>query len=120
MKWIVILILVFSLFIFIMSNNKEDIFVDYVIDGDTFISEDRKIRIWGIDAPEKKEKGFDASTDYMNKLILNKILSCVEIDIDKYKRSVMRCYLGKEDIARLFVSKGFSRDYEYYSEGYYK
>lgn len=52
--------------------------VEKVLDGDTVIVNGEKIRLYGIDAPEKDQKSFGGepigewSRDYLKKLILNK------------------------------------------------
>ena len=37
------------------------VFSDRVIDGDTFVMDRTKIRIWGIDTPERDQPGYTAS-----------------------------------------------------------
>ena len=98
--------------------------VEYVVDGDTFVASGAEakninIRIWGIDTPEKHEPFYKAARNYLDDLIKDQVLECNLIDIDRYERSVMRCYLGDDDIGAIMVSKGLAVDYERFSKGYY-
>lgn len=104
----------------IPNSNTQTIEVKYVIDGDTFVSEDKtRIRIWGIDSPEKNEQFYTEAKETLSTLISNTILNCNLIDTDKYSRSVMRCYLNDKDIAKTMVEKGMAKDFRRYSDGYY-
>ena len=91
-----------------------------VIDGDTLIAEGRKIRIWGIDAPEKGDPAFRVSGWLLQSLVENKILICELINVDKYKRDVMKCNTDELDIGATMVKFGMARDYPRYSAGYYE
>lgn len=91
-----------------------------VIDGDTLIAGGRKIRIWGIDAPEKGDTAYRVSGWLLQSLVENKVLSCKFINTDKYKRDVMQCYAGEQDIGSSMVRFGMARDYARYSAGYYQ
>lgn len=101
------------------ENNPNALIYERVIDGDTFIASGKKIRLWGIDAPEKNEPESFAATLYLEVLLEQGKLLCNEIDIDKYERHVMRCYSGEEDIAASLVKNGMATDYKVYSKGYY-
>lgn len=90
-----------------------------VIDGDTFVSNGQKIRLWGIDAPEKEDTYFFASKLYLETILESATFTCYYIDTDRYKRFVMRCYSGKDDIASYMVRMGLAKDYKQYSKGYY-
>ena len=43
--------------------------LERVIDGDTFAGSRRKIRLWGIDAPEKDEPEYLAATLYLEVIL---------------------------------------------------
>jgi len=94
-------------------------FLDRVIDGDTFVSNGQKIRLWGIDAPEKEDPYFFASKLYLETILEGAPFSCYYINTDRYKRFVMRCYSGEHDIASDMVRMGLAKDYKKYSKGYY-
>ena len=91
-----------------------------VIDGDTFVANKRRIRVWGINAPEKNEPAFTASGWLLQALMKDGTLTCKLVDIDKYKREVMHCLIDGLDIAAMMVKMGMARDYAKYSGGYYQ
>lgn len=111
------------------TMQRETITVDIVIDGDTFITHTGdKIRVWGINAPERFQYGYKVATQRL-KHIINQApsLSCLERDIDTYGRKVMQCQLenhthgtqSTHDIGALMVKSGWAYDFRRYSKGYY-
>ena len=72
-----------------------------VIDGDTIHIGKNKIRLHGIDAPEKKQKCFISNSEWncgkqsslnLINIINQKKVMCMIIDQDKYKRDIGKCY----------------------------
>lgn len=117
------LIIVIALSLSVIScvpSTGSNLSYESVVDGDTFYADGKKIRIWGIDAPEKGEYEYYTATLYLEVLLENKELSCNLMHIDKYKREVMRCYAEGNDIASDLVRMGMAKDYEKYSKGYYE
>ena len=96
--------------------------VTRVTDGDTFhlSGVDPAIRVWGLDAPERNERGASAATRAMRNLIDGQPLTCVLIDIDRYQRLVGQCFLPNgRDIAEAMISMGVATEYCRYSRGFY-
>jgi endonuclease YncB( thermonuclease family) len=64
--------------------------VSKILDGDTFTlsGQSRRIRIWGLDAPEWNHQGGSAATATLRGLISGKRLRCAIRDIDRYGRLV--------------------------------
>lgn len=96
--------------------------VSKVIDGDTFTLKgvSRRIRVWGLDAPEWDHRGGTEATATMRQLISGKSLHCELQDIDRYGRLVMRCALPDgRDIAAEMIRRGVATEYCRYSGGYY-
>lgn len=96
--------------------------VTRVTDGDTFhlSGVDPAIRVWGLDAPERDERGGSAATKAMRGLIDGQPLTCVLIDIDRYQRLVGQCFLPNgQDIAEAMISMGVATEYCRYSGGFY-
>lgn len=93
--------------------------LERVIDGDTFVSFGKKIRLWGIDAPEKGDAHYLSSKLYLEVILEKEPFSCYYKDKDKYQRLVMQCFSRGEDIARMMVQRGLARDYFRYSKGEY-
>ncbi len=133
----------FSLLIFIslpiVSLSSEKIISGNarVVDGDTIIINKRKIRLFGIDAPEKKQickktylhffifnfqkdyKCGEQSTLALSKKIKNKKIKCIlEKDKDIYKRLIGTCYAKSQDINRWLVKNGYAVAYKKYSKKY--
>ncbi len=93
-----------------------------IVDGDTFYLEgvETRIRLWGVDAPEKTAPGAMESTEALTALIAGKPLSCEEMDRDRYARIVARCTLEDgRDIARVMIDIGAASEMTRYSGGYY-
>lgn len=103
-----------------MGPQFETLAFERVIDGDTIVASNRKIRIWGINAPEKDHPGYLAASWLIEGLIKEGSLSCKLVDIDRYKREVMHCLIDGLDIGGMMVKAGMAKDYATYSGGYYK
>lgn len=96
--------------------------VSKVVDGDTFTlkGESRRIRVWGLDAPEWNHAGGSAATSTLRSLISGKQLRCAVLDIDRYGRLVAQCLLPNgSDIAAEMIRSGAATEYCRYSGGYY-
>ncbi len=105
-----------------------------VIDGDTIQIEGKKIRFFGIDAPEKKQqckkpwlsisfisfsKDYPCgqiSTDKLKKKINNKLLICKWSNKDRYKRYIAECFKDKTNINAWIVRNGYAVAYRKYSK----
>ncbi|MBW6494918.1 MAG: thermonuclease family protein [Burkholderiaceae bacterium] len=96
--------------------------VSKVQDGDTFTlkGESRRIRVWGLDAPEWNTAGGPAATATMRNLISGQYLRCVVRDLDRYGRLVAQCTLPDgRDIAAAMIRSGVAQEYCRFSKGYY-
>lgn len=95
-----------------------------VIDGDTIKIGDKRIRLWGIDAPELSEPGGKEAKAFLQGLLLDTKVSCRPRGADRYKRTVAQCFRPRgfdkaDDIAWILVLNGYARDWPKYSGGYY-
>lgn len=113
---------------FSISGNLK---ITHISDGDSLSSGNLRIRLFGIDAPEKKQK-----CSYVNgrqwdcgvaaqralKQLVESVpqISCNLMDVDRYSRLVMRCYAGGKDVAATLVRKGLALAYRQYSTLYSK
>lgn len=97
----------------------EPLAVERVIDGDTFVASGIKIRLWGIDAPERDEPLYQHSRQALVYFLESGSLTCSQIDTDRYGRSVMQCESDRQDVGALMVRAGFARDFARYSKGFY-
>ena len=96
--------------------------VSKVLDGDTFTlkGQSRRIRVWGLDAPEWDHAGGSAATATMSGLIAGQTLRCQVLDMDRYGRFVAQCFLPDgRDIAAEMIRAGAATEYCRYSRGYY-
>jgi len=92
------------------------------LDGDTFTlsGESRRIRVWGLDAPEWNHQGGSTATSTLRSLISGKHMRCAILDIDRYGRLVAQCILPNgRDIAEEMIRSGAATEYCRYSGGYY-
>lgn len=96
--------------------------VSKILDGDTFTlsGQSRRIRVWGLDAPEWNHRGGPQATAALKKLISGKRLRCGVLDVDRYGRLVSQCFLPDgRDIAWAMIQAGVATEYCRYSRGYY-
>ena len=107
-----------------------------VIDGDTVRINNHRIRLFGIDAPEKKQlckriylsiiflsfkKNYhcgEISTKKLVKLINNKTIQCYVKGKDRYKRKLAICHRNKLNINSWLVRNGHAVAYKKYSKKY--
>ena len=107
-----------------------------VIDGDTIRIDGKKIRLLGIDAPERDQKCkkpwltisfFSFNKDYfcgaistnkLKKKINNQFMSCEWKNKDRYKRFIAECFKGKTNINAWMVRYGYAVAYRKYSKKY--
>ena len=141
-KKLIILIIISSIFFILTYNdvrseniNKISGFAK-VVDGDTIKINSKKIRLYGIDAPEKKQKckktyltisfmSFtkdymcgEVSTQNLIKKINNQKLNCNIIDVDRYKRLIGECFKRNINLNSWMVSNGYAVAYRKYSKKY--
>lgn len=92
--------------------------VTRVSDGDTVNvicnGHDVKIRLYGIDTPEKKQSFGEAATRYTKKAVLNKIVDVQILDTDRYGRSVAVVKEGSFNLNEMLVKNGFAWVYGRY------
>ena len=136
-------LILFSLFFFLLSaipsisSEKNISGKAEVIDGDTIKINKKKIRLFGIDAPEKKQICkklhisffiFNFQEDYkcgeksalaLLKKLKNKKVECIlEEKKDIYKRNIGTCYVKNQDINKWLVKNGYAIAYKKYSKKY--
>jgi endonuclease YncB( thermonuclease family) len=99
-----------------------------VVDGDTIRVGDMRIRLHGIDAPEATQSCNAAgggtwacgtqATYALRQLISQQDISCQPITLDRYGRTVARCFVGDVDIQAEMVRRGLAWAFVKYSSDY--
>ena len=102
--------------------------VPSITDGDTIKILNKRIRLHGIDAPEKKQiciKNFkeyscgQEATNALKKKIGGKLVTCkVQDKLDRYKRYIGVCFLGNVNLNKWMVRNGYAVSYRRYSKDY--
>src|SRR6516164_4128565 len=102
--------------------------VPRVVDGDTIRLGETRIRLHGIDAPESDQLcnsrgggtwacGKEATRALSDMLVSGEV-TCEPITLDRYGRTVARCFLGSADIQADMVRRGLSWAFVKYSRDY--
>lgn len=95
--------------------------VKHVVDGDTLVLSNNKkrIRLWGVDAPELNEKGGKQSKVALTRLVEGKNIRYIEIEEDRYGRMVARVFVGNTEINKRLIDEQYADEYCRYSKGFY-
>jgi endonuclease YncB( thermonuclease family) len=99
-----------------------------ITDGDTIKILNNKIRLHGIDAPEKKQKcyknkkiyncGIVATEALIKKINKNTVKCLTQKNKDRYSRFIGVCFLGQIDLNKWMVRNGYAIAYKRYSKDY--
>ena len=99
-----------------------------ITDGDTIKILNNRIRLHGIDAPEKNQKcktlykeyncGTTATNALIQKIKTNIIKCVVQKNKDRYNRLIGVCFVGQEDLNKWMVRNGYAVAYRRYSKDY--
>ena len=91
-----------------------------VIDGDTLVVGEQRVRIEGLHAPELRDAFGPEARDFVVDLIAQDAVRCVGNGRRSYNRVVARCFLSDgRDIAAALVAAGLGRDCARFSGGRY-
>lgn len=97
--------------LFLLYCNQNTFYVEEIIDGDTFVIQGGyRVRILGIDAPEKGDPFWENSKKELQRIILNKMVR-LEYDIrkyDKYNRILAYVFVGGEFVNQRLVEEGLA------------
>ena len=98
-----------------------------VVDGDTLDLGGRRIRLFGIDAPESAQTCErdgaayacgQAAKRFLEEMIGGQPVACRARDKDRYGRTVATCTVGTADINAAMVRAGWAVAYRQYSTSY--
>jgi endonuclease YncB( thermonuclease family) len=101
-----------------------------VIDGDTLWVGRIKIRLCGIDAPERNKPGGSEATQFLKTITRGRDVRCVIVGSGtpcdgrsrrtNHDRIVAQCFVADTDLAASLVRSGNARDWKRFSGGYYE
>lgn len=111
-----------------LAQGRLIIGVASVIDGDTIEIHGERIRLYGIDAPERRQEcrrpdgslwqcGQQAALALQDH-IGRQPITCEQRDIDRYHRTVARCRLASEGVNAWLVESGWAVAFTRYSREY--
>jgi len=91
-----------------------------IVDGDTFDiltsnNSTIRIRMNGIDCPERKQDYYQVCKDALGDYIFGKEVSLIIYGTDRYKRTIAEVYIGSEDINLKMITNGYAWHYKKYS-----
>jgi len=99
-----------------------------VTDGDTIKILHNKIRLHGIDAPERNQKciknkkiyncGVVATEALIKKINKNAVKCLTQKNKDRYKRFIGICFVEQENLNKWMVRNGYAIAYRRYSKDY--
>ena len=121
-----IIIILFTLSIKVIAGEISG--APIITDGDTVKILNKRIRLHGIDAPEKKQiciknsKEYSCGKEATNALkikIGNKSVTCkVQNKLDRYKRYIGVCFLEDVNLNKWMVRNGYAVAYRRYPKDY--
>jgi len=121
---IVILMLVSGIFYYQITGDviKETNggFVSRVIDGDTLVlANGQKLRLLGINTPEKSMSFSLEATKFVRELVENKSVDIESHGLDKYGRTLAYVFSDDKNINKIILQEGLATLYYYGKDKYY-
>ena len=123
-------LIIFIFFLTFKATAGEIIGNPIITDGDTIKIINKRIRLYGIDAPESKQlckKNFReyrcgiVSTEALSKKINKNQVRCrVQDRLDRYKRYIGICFVEEINLNQWMVRNGYAVAYRRYSKDYIK
>lgn len=86
----------------------------HITDGDTIAINGERIRLFGIDAPERDQPGGREATRELRRMIGTARPRCEQIETDRYGRTVALCVVGGADLSLSMVRAGWAVAWCYY------
>ena len=124
MKWIPVILVFFLLGCNQKSSQEKNILAGKVVgiaDGDTFTlllpdNTTKKIRMHGIDAPERKQAYGTVARERLSALIFSKQVTVEQTDIDQYGRIVGITYVEGQSVNEEMLRSGLVWHYKEYDD----
>jgi micrococcal nuclease len=105
----------------LIHANTDDAIIGKVVsvaDGDTITvlenNTQHRIRLYGIDSPEKRQDFSNRAKQFMADLVFQKQVRVVKQDVDRYGRIVGLVYTGNVSVNEELVKNGLAWVYLYY------
>lgn len=98
------------------AEPKPTLTVTRIIDGDTFVlSNGEKVRLIGIDTPERGQPYFEEATKALERLVMNKQVSLKKdvTERDRYGRLLYYVYVNDVFVNLELVKQGLAKSYAY-------
>ena len=100
-----------------LSESHRVVTVTHVVDGDTVdvCCPEARVRLLGIDSPERDEPYFDEAADLMERLVDGqeaRLEKCVE-EADRYDRLLRHVFVDETHVNREMVAAGLATAYEF-------
>lgn len=103
--------------------------VTYVTDGDTFEIDATRIRLCGIDAPERGEANYKPAKDALAVIVEGRDVRCIQVGGGTVcdgrsrptngNRIVAQCFVDDQDLAEAMTRAGHACDWVRFSGRYY-
>lgn len=97
----------------LLSQNRKPLVLDgsqiRLIDGDTFAYGSERVRIRGIDTPEKSESGGFEATQRLDQLLHDGPIVIMPEAVDTYGRMVADVYVNGRNVAETLRSEGYAK-----------
>ncbi|MBR9702101.1 hypothetical protein GOV13_04220 [Candidatus Pacearchaeota archaeon] len=95
--------------------------VSRIIDGDTLdLTTGQRVRLKGINTPEKSMPYYAEAKDYLIILMQNKTIQVQSYGTDKYGRILAHIFIDDESINREILERGFATLYYYEHDSHYE
>lgn len=91
-----------------------------VADGDTFTmlidQEQVRVRLHGIDCPERGQDFSSVAKEYLSDLVFNKTVRVEKLDTDRYGRTIGLVYVDSTHVNEALLRAGLAWHYTYYDK----
>ena len=77
-----------------------------IADGDTMTINGERIRLFGIDAPERDQPGGHEATQELRRIVGRTTPRCEQVDVDRYGRTVALCAVAGVDLSLAMLRAG--------------
>jgi micrococcal nuclease len=92
-----------------------------VSDGDTFTlltndNEQIRIRLYGIDCPEKDQDFGQVAKKFLSDLVYNKNVNVTKTDVDRYGRTIGKVFIDSVNVNKSLLRAGLAWHYKRYDD----